>query len=263
MVAELFRERVDKLLEMGGPGRAAKQIVLTAGIAGAVVLAGAGLARVARAWDVRPWLLQLAAFLGYLVYIETKLRRHLCLPSQVVGVDEFVSRARTGDLMMFRSYRSSDGVEMIFFRHIVAWLSDAFYGHIGMVVERDGEKYLFESVESIKGSALSSRKKPGVVLRPLGEAVREYEGRVRLYASEGLRAHVDPEALWHYVQTTQDQPFAPRGPSCVELVRDAFWTQGLLKTWPLMVVPGWFADPRHYAADVSFQRFTADNGWAE
>lgn len=258
MVAEIFRERIDHVLILS-----AKNLILFAGIASFVVLAGAGLARLAEGWGLAPWLLQAVAFLGYLTYIELKMRRNPCTSSMLTSVEDLADRARTGDMVLFRSYHSSDGVEVALFRQLVAWVSDAFYSHIGMVVERGGRKYLFESVETRKQSALSIGKKAGVVLMPLEEAIRGYAGRVRLYASEGLRAHVDPEALWHYVQTTKDQPFAPGGPSCVELVRDALWTQGLLKSWPLICVPGWFADERQYTVPVTFERYTADNEWAE
>ena len=256
---EIFRERVDHVLILS-----VKNLVLFAGIAAFVFLVGAGLARLAEGWGLAPWIVQAVAFLGYLTYIEIKMRRNPCTPSTRVGVEDMVARARTGDLLMFRSYHSSDGVEVALFRQLVAWLSDAFYSHIGMVVERDGQKYLFESVEVPKRSVLArTTAKSGVVLVPLEEALRRYVGRVRLYASEGLRAHVDAGALWHYVQRTQAEPFAPGGPSCVELVRDALWTQGLLKSWPLICVPGWFADARQYTVPVTFERFTVDNGWAD
>ena len=256
MVSEIFRERVDHVLVLS-----VKNLILFAGIAAFVFLVGAGLARLAEGWGLAPWLVQAVAFLGYLTYIEIKMRRNPCTPSTLASAEALVSRARTGDLVLFRSYHSTDGVEVALFRQLVAWLSDAFYSHIGMVVERGGKKYLFESVEARKRSLLVGDK-AGVVLRPLEEVITQYSGRVRLYASEGLRAAVDPEALWHYVQTTKTQPFAPAGPSCVELVRDAFWTQGLLKTWPLICVPGWFADGRHYTVPVTFDLFTLDNEWA-
>lgn len=254
---EVFRERIDHVLVLS-----VRNLILFAGIAAFVVLAGAGLARLAEGWGLSPWLVQAVAVLGYLAYIEIKMRRNPCTPSTIVGADDFVARARTGDLVMFRTYHSTDGVEFALFRHVVAWISDAFYTHIGMVVERDGKKYLFESVVGLKASVLSPREKTGVVLVPLEQAIRSYSGRVRLYASEGLRAAVDPGALWHYVKSTQSQPFAPNGPSCVELVRDALWTQGLLKSWPLICVPGWFADERRYTVPVTFERFTVDNEWA-
>lgn len=264
MVSEIFRERVDHVLILS-----VKNLVLFAGIAAFVFLVGAGLARLAEGWGLAPWVVQAVAFLGYLTYIEIKMRRNPCTPSTRESVEDLVARARTGDLLMFRSYHSTDGVEVALFRQLVAWLSDAFYSHIGMVVERGGQKYLFESVEFpkksvlLRGTAEQPAKKSGVVLVPLEDALRRYAGRVRLYASEGLRAHVDPEALWHYVQKTKIQPFAPGGPSCVELVRDALWTQGLLKSWPLICVPGWFADERQYTVPVTFERYTVDNGWAE
>ena len=247
---ELARDRLETvmLLDWRWPLRAALKLVL-AGVVAAVVLRRPG-----------P-----GVFVGlalYAVLVERKLRN--VVPGRVTDVRRLVREARPGDLVMCRSYHSSDMVELLLFRHLAAALAKrAFYSHVGVVVERGGRKYVLDSVADVKLSHLTMTRKSGVGLRPLDEFVRGYRGRVQLFSNDHLASRVRNDRLVTFAERVAREPFGwvVGGLTCVETVTDAFRDQGLLAD--RVMLPEALLDLWRYGARGSWKVSTARNAWAK
>lgn len=83
-------------------------------------------------------------------------------------VDDLIKNKllKTGDLILFKAY---DNFNSIFI--------GSYFGHVGVVVEKDGEYYLFEAngIEYMHLAPHHSRT--GIFLSPIADRLRKYKGR--------------------------------------------------------------------------------------
>ena len=257
---ELLRERVRQRLQVRG----AAELALKAGLAMAIV---GLLARVGR---TRGAVYGLSAALAtWLVLVELGMRGTLIRDEVPVTVADFERLARPGDLLMCRSYRAVDLFEVLVFRHVAALVAHrVFYTHVGIVVERDGRKFVLDSIADSSESWLlgRARKASGVTMRPLAEWAETYPGRVRLYASARLRAAVDNDALLDFAHRVRHEPFTyvVGGLSCLDTVAGCLIAQRLFVRPPagIVLTPGHLADSGLYAVPgVRFTKYVVENAW--
>ena len=257
---ELLRESLRTGLLVRGPA----ELALKATVALAVVLL---LARLARGRGGGAGLA--AGLAAWLVLVEVGLRRTLVAGEVPVPVSELERLARPGDLLLCRSYRAADLFEVLVFRHLAAAIAHReFHTHVGIVVERDGRKFVLDSLADPSYSELlgGARKETGVTMRPLAEWAEAYSGRVRLYASARLRAAVDNDRLLAYAHRVRHEPFTYvlGGMSCLDTVAGSLRAQRLFVRPPAGVVltPGHLADPGLYAVPgLRFTKYVVDNAW--
>jgi hypothetical protein len=253
---ELLRE---SLTTAGLLVRGPAELALKAGLAAALAWV---LARLARGRGAGVMVLA-----AWLVLVEVGLRRTLVRREVPVPVAELERLARPGDLLLCRSYRAADLFEVLVFRHLAAVLAAdrEFHTHVGIVVERDGRKFVLDSLADPSFSWLTrARKASGVTMRPLAEWAEAYSGRVRLYASARLRAAVDNDRLLDYAHRVRHEPFTYvlGGLSCLDTVAGALRDQGLFVRPPAVLTPGHLADAGLYAVPgVRFTRYVVDNAW--
>lgn len=216
----------------------------------------------------RPAASLLGGVLG-LAAVERGLQRGLVPHDGALTPAQLDSLARAGDVLLCRSYRSKDAVELLAFRWLAGLAAHReFHTHAGIVVERGGRKYVLDSVwEPSLSSLTGARKETGVTMRPLAAWAESYSGRVRLYACERLRAAVDPQRLLAYADSVRHEPFTYGlgGMSCVDTVQGALADQGLFARPPAwrVLTPGHLADAGLYAVPggVRFAKYVVDNAW--
>lgn len=192
----------------------------------------------------------------YVILCELALRSNLHFTDHNMQVQDAYRHAKHGDLVLFRSYENYDFPELLFYRHMNALTSKTFFGHIGIVLVLDGQKYVFESTEDEYFSDLTGTMKNGVLLQKFATRVQEYHGRVHIIPSNLGTYLNDRKRIWDFIHDMKTVPFVTwrGGISCMFIIRNLLNLFGLLKNpkaFPWR--PEFFLDKRNYTVPVEFQ----------
>jgi hypothetical protein len=194
-----------------------------------------------------------STILIYLLAAEYALRTNVQFAKKQSSVGDALRSAKHGDFVFFRSYENYDLPELLFYRHLNALTSKTFFGHIGIVLELNGKKYIFESTEDEYFSTLTRTVKNGVLLQDFAKRVKEYHGRVHIQPTNLGTFMQDTTRIWNFIQHMKHELFVTwrGGISCLFIVRNLLNEFKLLKNpkaFPLR--PEFFLTTKHYTVPV-------------
>lgn len=128
---------------------------------------------------INPWILTLIIFLiiciMYIFYFYIKL---WLIPSTYPHKELSDVSFKTGDIILFRSFITRNLYDFAY-SIITTELSNCIWGHGAIVVMVDNKPYIFEAVSQYNKPVydiIQNKKRHGMVLTPLEDRIKEYEG---------------------------------------------------------------------------------------
>jgi hypothetical protein len=220
---EIFKEHVDAIVSSEG-NKAVKALAILLWL----VIIG-GLVAVKQRFG---WLGVLIVLFAIVAYTEWKLRTNKTIAKETIALEQALATARTGDLILFRSFHSFDLPELLIFRYIHAWFARTYFGHVGMVVRDDSYNavYIAECTEDLQYDEYTGRMKNGPILVRADTRIRDYGGRVHL-SRMNLPA-ICERKLWDYIERMKNHTFLENGIACVPYVRGLLEAVGVAKHSP-------------------------------
>lgn len=241
MLKEVFKESLESWLISAKGSNTAKAIAIL------IVLL----------FTVTPYLiiLKIVAIALFLVYADYKMRTNLQVTTLRANLVETLQQANTGDILLFRSYRSYDLPEYFISRLLPASVCDTYFGHIGLVIRLNNKAYILECIVEDYYSNLTQSIKNGVILQPAYERITEYTGRVH-YLKTNIHHFVTANQVIDYI-TANDlhkKYYFEDGFLCVTILNRVLKYFKLFHgklSW--IITPGSFLNPRNYTYAVKIE----------
>lgn len=238
MLKEVFKESLDSWLISAKGSNTAKAIAIL------LVLL----------FTVTPYLiiLKIAAILMFIFYADYKMRTNLQVPCRKADLAETLKLAHTGDIILFRSYRSYDLPEYFISRLLPASVCDTYFGHVGLVLVLDNKVHILECIVEDYYSKLTHSTKNGVILQPAFERMSSYSGRVH-YLPTNIHRFVNSQQILEYVLANNwhKKHYFEDGFLCTTIVNKVLqYFQVFHGKKSLILTPGSFLNPHNYSDTV-------------
>lgn len=194
-----------------------------------------------------------SVILIYIILCEYKMHSNLHFCNIKMNIDTAERLVKHGDYVLFRSYENYDIPELLLYRHLNAIFHDVLFGHIGIVLEINGKKYVLESTEDEYYSELVGYKKNGVHLMRFSSRVSAYHGRVHVVPTNLNQYMRNNQNVWNFIMKNKHESFLTHngGVSCLLLIRNLLNEFNLLKrpgAFPLG--PTFFLKSKNYLVNL-------------
>lgn len=192
----------------------------------------------------------------FIVIVEYKFKTNINLTEDILDIPHFLENAKTGDLVLYRSYHSYDVPEFIFFRMFASLFTTTYFGHIGMVVKIKNKIYILESALDKCYSILTNTVKNGVILTPAEDRIIHYTGRVH-YIKTNIHEFITEKELINYIfkKRLHTKSFFEDSLSCVNLIIRVLLNFKLFRRDKISILtPGSFIEPHNYTNKVKLEK---------
>jgi hypothetical protein len=180
-----------------------------------------------------------------IIFIEYKLSRNVSFSKTENELEEALKKANTGDFLLFRSYHTFDIPELFFFRYFNCMLSEQFFGHVGIIIKKDGIPYIFESTEDYYDCEHSGFNKNGVIFHKAYDRLKDYSGRVYL-SRNNLNNYINDEDVSNFIKNHGHLTFLQNNYGCCRIIIDLLHSCGVFQNKHFFIFPCDFNKEKYY-----------------
>jgi hemin uptake protein HemP len=179
-------------------------------------------------YKINKFILYIFIILTIMIIIEYKLSTNKYLSNIECDIDEILEKSTTGDFLLFRSYHTYDIPELLFYRYFNALSSKYFFGHIGIIIKKNGVPYIMESTEDYYNCEINKKNKNGFIFHKAYDRIKSYSGTVYI-SRNNLDQYINDYNLKSFINKYKDIYFLENNIGCVNFIILFLYECNLLK----------------------------------
>jgi hemin uptake protein HemP len=168
-------------------------------------------------YNINKLILYIFIILTFIIIIEYKLSTNKYLSNIENSIEEALNKSTTGDFILFRSYHTYDIPELFFYRYLNSLSSQVFFGHIGIIIKKNGVSYIMESTEDYYNCEINNKYKNGFIFHKAYNRIKDYSGRVYL-CRNNLEKFIDNNKINNFINKYKNINFLENNIACIKLI---------------------------------------------
>ena len=164
----------------------------------------------------------------FMIITEYKLSTNKYLSNIENSIEDALNKSTTGDFILFRSYHTYDIPDLFFWRFLNPISSEIFFGHIGIIIKKDGVPYIMECADDYNKCIINNKYKNGFIFHKAYDRIKDYTGRVYL-CRNNLEKFIDNEKIDVFVNKYKKISFLENNIGCVKLIIEFLYDCNILK----------------------------------
>ena len=186
-----------------------------------------------------------------LIVTEIKLIPR-CKIDDIVEVNDIVDDLNTGDIILFRAFKSNDITDFFIFRLFASLLTNNF-SHVGIVVKINNKSYIMECSQEYLHCSYSNIIKNGTVIAEPSKRLNEYYGNIYIIKNN-LHNYIDNNSILPFFEKYKNCKYLEDLLVCTTFVNKFLYKNNITKKNSKIILPSYFIDKNLYNIDYKIYK---------
>lgn len=153
-----------------------------------------------------------------------------------------LNNLNTGDIILFRYYKSSDINNFILQKMLLPLLSDNYYGHIGMIIKKNNKLYTIEFVQDYYHCLYTNTFKNGSILLDAFNRIYNYYGRIIIIKNN---CNISNDKIFKFVDKYKNHKYGKKRLFCTTYLSKLLYYLKIIKH-KYLYIPNSFIKNKFY-----------------